>query len=349
MGTTRGVYEFGGACRAAAAAACSTFALLCIAFLLVACGGSRATDDANAHAFDAPRLPYHLELPVRPAALPWIVLPSGSDLNTSFLIVRDALIEAGHAPFIPPVGDATLSARDFSQYLTFQQSSLGPHVHHVVFVTPYVWTIDRIDRFVQTYYPMPAATPIEAGVPYFHFVTTEPLPFALEYLFGNAWWGALESALLYDFARIDADGGGDRVRYASATRSRLAEFGVPIDADTSSVAVLDAVLAQLPRSTGPSTYRPIATLVGLGILLGETVAARDPRIVWTSAEDAMATLYGMRVEGFTDAYLRPIDYVLQVYHVPAERPLRAYAEIVEARVRQIRADGDLSTQQGSRD
>lgn len=297
-----------------------------LAGVLSACGGN------------APRADEPFVVPVLPPALraspsAWTLNepdhPFVGDLPTAVNDVWGELVQAGFEPWDPAEANARGPASDFAHYVTFQEDTSFGVVHHVVFVTAVPWTVDRVDRFLETFYPMPASTPPEAGNPLFHFRGVDPPPFALQYVFGDTWSGWLESALLSSFAEVQAR--PEQVdAWLSITRRRLAELGIAMDGEDD-LAELDAVLSQLPRDE-VSTYHPIGTLAGLGLLVGEALRAERPELRWVRGEDGMATLFALAVDGAPDTYLRPVDFVIQAYHADLDEPLQAYLELAVRRL-----------------
>jgi hypothetical protein len=228
------------------------------------------------------------------------------ELERAFASVRLQVMDHDLTPFDPATANRGHAASDFVFYMTAQESTLSQDVHHVVFVVPGPWTGDRVDRFIQAFYVMPGMTPPEAGVPFFHFVSVDPPPFALQYLYGNAWWGALESLMLADFADMSPDLARIDDYRALATR-RFSEFGLVFDSPEASLASLEYLLASLPRDSDLGSYRPIGTLAGIGLLFGEIVRHQFPEMQWADAQPVMATLFAMRSDEDDDTFLRPID------------------------------------------
>jgi hypothetical protein len=259
------------------------------------------------------------------------------ELERAFASVRLQVIDHGLTPFDPASANRGHAASDFAFYMTTQESTLSQDVHHILFVVPEPWTGDRVDRFIQAYYAMPGMTPREAGVPFFHFVSAEPPPFALQYLFGNAWWGALESLLLADFADMSPD--LNRIdHYRALSIQRFSEFGLVFDTPEASLASLEYLLANLPRDPELGSYRPIGTLAGIGLLFGEVVRHQFPEMHWADAQPVMATLFAMHSDDSEDVYLRPIDYVLQAWQQSPGTPLADYLQLLRSRLNESSAE-----------
>ena len=318
-----------------------SFAGLCLiasATLVVACGGAQSADP-DLVAELAPATPERLYVPDGRLENLRVDIDEDDSLGERFDATWQRLIELGFEPFDPEMANATSPVADFARYLTFQEQLPGVEVHHVVFILDGEWTTDHVDRFIQTYFVIPANTPDDAGVPYFHFVGADELPFEIEYLFGNNSWGQFESATMAGFAELDAS--PDNVyMYVERARFFLNDFGLGIPTGDDAVEFdvvghLDAILNAIPRPEHALDYRPIGTLVAVAVLFGEEIVRRHPDTHWISADDAMATYFGLEVGSGSGNVLRPIDYVLQAYDVRANNPLQAYVELLDIRLREL--------------
>ena len=304
-------------------------AALFAAPLLVACGGTQTPDVQLLPPAIA--TPERYAVPASAQQLADLQLDGIHEMERAFASVRLQLMDHDLTPFDPAAANRGHAASDFAFYMTAQESTLEQDVHHVIFVVPVAWTADRVDRFIQAYYVMPGMTPPEAGVPFFHFVAAEPAPFALAYLFGNAWWGALESLLLADFVDLSPD--LDRIdHYRGVAVERFSQFGLGFESPEASLASLEYLLANLPRDPDSGGYRPIGTLAGIGLLFGEIVRVHFPEMHWADAQPVMATLFAMQSSDSEDVFLRPIDYVLQAWQQAPGTPLADYLQLLRARL-----------------
>lgn len=309
---------------------CARAAAALFAALLVADCGATQTLVVQL-APPAIATPDRYAVPASAQQLADLQLDGIQEMERAFASVRLQLMDHDLTPFDPAAVNRGHAASDFAFYMTAQETSLTHDVHHVVFVVPVAWTTDRVDRFIQAYYVMPGMTPPEAGVPFFHFVTAEPAPFALAYLFGNAWWGALESLLLADFVDLSPD--LDRIdHYRDLASARFSEFGLVFDSPEASLASLEHLLASLPRDPDSGGYRPIGTLAGIGLLFGEVVRVHFPEMQWADAQPVMATLFAMQSSDTQDIFLRPVDYVLQAWQQAPGTPLADYLQLLRARL-----------------
>jgi hypothetical protein len=302
---------------------------LVAALLLNACAGPQSV----ALQLPPPAIltPARYAVPASAQQLANLQLDGIQEMERAFASVRLQLMDHGLTPLDPASANRGHAASDFAFYMTAQESTLTRDVHHVVFVVPAAWTADRVDRFIQAYYVMPGLTPTEAGVPFFHFVAAEPTPFALQYLFGNAWWGALESLLLVDFVDLSPD--LTRIdEYRDLALGRFTEFGLVFDSPEASLASLEYLLANLPRDPDAGGYRPIGTLAGIGLLFGEIVRDNFPEMHWADAQPVMATLFAMQSSEAEDVFLRPIDYVLQAWQQAPGTPLADYLQLLRSRL-----------------
>lgn len=267
--------------------------------------------------------------------MPWLVCPEDGDLQRTYGCARELLMAHNYTPFDPTQINASHSARDFVWYVTAQQDNPAPSIHHVVFAVDGGWSVERVDRFITTFYAMPGNTPPAAGIPYFHFVgVSEEPPAAIRYLFGNHWAGALESRFLHTWSDL-AQSPEDVPACLEVARATLSEFGMLFETPESTVQSLDLVLQNLPAATEDS-YRPVATLMAIGLLLGDLVQQEFPDFEWASGEEVMATQFALRHRDRTDTFLRPIDFILQTWRngSTAGTPAGDYLSLLRQRLRQ---------------
>lgn len=276
-------------------------ALVCAAFVVLAACGSAPQVPEVAFA-----TPAHLTPPAIAVDVARIRLASAPEEAATL-----ALQEAGLDPTAPLLLSGTTAVE-----------ATGADGDAVVFAREAAWTPDAIDAVVRRYYLRPGDDRPEA----FLFATTT-VPERLEYLFGNAWWGVLEARLYAGFA---APGGtpGDPTPYLEHARSVLIEFGAdPTDVFGSAQALLDA----LPRPQ-IANFRPTATLIAIGLLLGDEVQRQHGHLEWVPGEEIMAQHFGLVDRRDANHVLRPIDYALQLYATDIHHGLFAYLELVDVRL-----------------
>lgn len=197
------------------------------------------------------------------------------------------------------------------------------------------WTEPHADALISRLFRVPA-TP---GV-LIHFDTDRELPFALDYRFTNEWYGALEAQLYVALAQ-PAETPGPGAFIDRSTRA-LTAIGLTLDDPRVEVVdELDRLLRALPRPDARSTRAadvPQATLLAIGLLLGEQVIAQIRGTDWLAGETAEAKFYGVAVSGLPNTVVRPIDFVELAWRSDVEQPLRAYLELVAARIAHARTE-----------
>ena len=206
-------------------------------------------------------------------------------------------------------------------------------VHHVVFVTVREWNEEFEDRFIQTFCLMPYTTPTSLGTPVFHFVGNEP-SFSVNYVFGNQWWGMLESAMLVAL-NLDEITPSEMI---SRSVTRLRDFGVTAEGENG-IPHLDQLLAALPRDEDEeSTYVPAGTLNAIGFAFGALLQEQIGGLEWTDDPATMSISYALHVSDFEDTFLRPIDYVYEAYSANSSQALADYAELANIRISALREE-----------
>ncbi len=275
-------------------------------------------------------------MPDRPAdALLGLSARPGLGLEALTAEVRSHLEGASLTVFEPGPEDG-VGAPGYVRYLACQETrDDGPATHHVVFVAAEPWTPESTELFMEAFYLLPASTPPETGAPWFHVVAPEPLPAGVAYLFGNTWSGALESRLFAVLAEPIPDP-NDPEPYVERTREMFAQVGVDTSPGETALAELDRLLAALPRpSEGDTSYRPVATLLAIGLAFSAELRHRHRSLDWVTGDAALARFYALGVRTHEETYLRPIDYVFDAYDSTATAPLAAYEELVRVRLRHL--------------
>ena len=192
----------------------------------------------------------------------------------------------------------------------------------IAIVSTVEWRPETASALLSALYREPGARDPEPAV----FVTAGPRPtFGIRYLFGNDWWARLESELFTAFADPALDP-ADSGPYIAAARRILASYGA------TELAELEAMFDQLPRpGAGDGDYQPVATLLAIGLALGERAEQRHARLAWVPGSEAMARYFALVDDRHDERVLRPIDYVIQLYRTPIHRGLAAYEELVDVR------------------
>jgi hypothetical protein len=202
-----------------------------------------------------------------------------------------------------------------------------PPAHQMVFVHGAPWHGASLAAVLRNNYA--AVSDFEDTEPptWVAFVGPEPLPFALEYLYGSNWWGPLERELYRAFADPSLDPTSPPP-FIEAAEAVLERFGVSMRGDR--FATLDELLASLPRPEDlGTTYQPVATIVAIGLMMGDDLESRYSRLRWVPGEALMARYFALRVS--EDEAIRPIDFVMEAYREPLDHPIRGYAELVSLR------------------
>lgn len=303
-----------------------------LALILAACGGSRALPDPLEHV--VPATPSRLVVSDRAATIDDFVAPESASLRVVTEALWVYLTDRGFAPFDPSAALADSPIRGFASYLTWQEPFIEGDVHHVAFVVTEEWTLARTRAFVDFFVPMPAMTPVQAGAPRFHFVSRYPVPPAAQYVFGNAWYGSLESRLITEFRDAPEDPAQAPV-FAQRIRLVFRQWGIEIPEGRGAIEILDAARAALPAPVEPDGWRPHGTLMAFGLLLGDELSRQLGNLEWTEGQAGLATLYALSVTGAPDAILRPIDFALQTWGAANLTPFAAYRELVAGRVAEV--------------
>jgi hypothetical protein len=227
----------------------------------------------------------------------------------------DAIVAAYHELGVD--ADSRPFVRDL---ILVEAQTSGEDGDEIVFVQHGPWPPSVVSAVLRDYYAV-RVDPPETRV---RIAGTEPAPFALEYLYGEGWWGPLEAALYQALADPSLDR-SDPAPFVAAATNVLEDFGIHLRGDR--YATLDALLASLPRPTDPTTtYQPVATLVAIGLIMGDRLVSRYSRLDWIDGREIMARYFGFSV--VDHGVLRPIDYVMQAYHGEIPRPISRYAELV---------------------
>lgn len=299
--------------------------------LLAGCGGIPGTP-----ARVAPATPVPLLAADEGDPLEGLDLPDSDALDVRAAAVWEHLAHRGVVPYDPSAVLRGSDVADFVRYLTWQETRIEGDVHHVVFVTDGRWDPARVDAFVRFFAAMPARTPARAGAPRFHFVPAQQLPQAIDWLFGGQWYGSLESELLAVLAELPAD--ASRAGEAtSRVRETFARWGIVVPPNDGALPGLDALVAMLPAPLDPDDpWIPRGILVGAGLLLGDALAAGDPGLAWIGADEGLATVFALSVDGDVSTMLRPIDYALLTWRGTNPAPFTAYAELARRRVDEAR-------------
>lgn len=303
-----------------------------ITSLLIACGAPQSVGDDTVLL---PAQPMRLRVPDGADPLLTAALPPDASLDVAYELAWRAAIDAGDMPFHPADALAGEELAGFVRYFTWQQSLLEGDVHHVAFVVVDEWTPSRIEQFTRFFVGMPARTPVRTGAPRFHIVSRYPVPFAVEYLFGNQWWGSLESELYVTLADAPIDP-ATAPATAQLVRSVLQNWGLSVPDDRRAVHALDSIRLLLPVPPPGEQWRPRGTFVALGLLLGDALMAEDSGLAWVAAEQSLATTFAVAVDGDPRLLLRPIDFALEAWGSPNLSPFADYADLANQRVAEAR-------------
>lgn len=203
-------------------------------------------------------------------------------------------------------------------------------LRHLALVAEGEWTVARENALLAAALDAPSGA---GGAPYVHVFAQRPLPYAVEYLFGNAWWGALESEL---FVLLSQGDPSDPEPFVRGARDILRRYGVDVGNARHVVTELDTLLRALPAPDADSDYRPVATLAGIGLVLGDAIRNEHGGLVWVPAEDAMAEFHALEVAESPGTVLRPLDYAMRAWRSEAPAPLAAYADLVGERLDTLR-------------
>ena len=234
---------------------------------------------------------------------------------------------------------ATLGALEpFARVVVAQDPRIGREQHpgeRWFIIAEGPWTDAHADAVISRLFRVP-------GTPgaLVHFDTDEPLPFALEYRFANTWHGQLESQL-YGSLSQSADTPGPNA-FIERSRAALSAFGLTLDDPRVEVVdELDRLLRALPRpqdGVARTADVPQATLLAIGLLLGEQLVAQVRGTEWLAGDTAEAKFYGVAVSGLPNTVVRPIDFVEMAWRSDVQAPLRAYLDLVAARIAHARSE-----------
>jgi hypothetical protein len=199
-----------------------------------------------------------------------------------------------------------------------------PAAREMIFVHAEPWSGGVVAAILRDHYAIRASEGPHVSV---SFVGPHAPPFSLEYLYGDHWWGPLEAELYRAFANPELDPLVPGP-FVDAAAEVLEQFGISLRGDR--FATLDDLLAALPRPTDlGTTYQPVATLVAIGLTMGDGLETRHSRVEWAPGEELMARYFGLRIAG--EDLLRPIDFVMEAYRAPLLAPIQGYAELVSLR------------------
>ncbi len=280
----------------------------------ISCGGS-------SELVESPPLAVAVPAEVEPAPLVLDVAPL-EDLSATTEAVREALVGLGVAT--PEVMELTTEA------VAVQGMAGSPRTRFLVFVNSGEWPSELVDTVLGEFYGVVAGLPGSSGIigppASVAFVGEAEPPFALEYLYSGAWWGALESELYREFANSSLDP-NDPEPFIAISREVLRRYGLTTGGHP--YRTLDRLIAELPRPEEAGvSYQPVATLVAIGLVMGDSLEQRYARVSWVPGYEVMGQYFGLQVG---DEFLRPIDFVIQIYRRPIERAIQDYSELVRGR------------------
>lgn len=223
----------------------------------------------------------------------------------------------------------------FARIVEVFDERTGRRYRHLILVAEEAWSDENVRAVIAALYAVPA----ESDPPtLLHFDSDEPVPFALQYRFGNSWYARLEAALYVALTDDpgDVDGPGP---YVDRSRELLSAYGLLLDnEDVDPIDELDRLLRELPRSD--ESLRPFdlpeATVLAIGLVLGDELQRRLPGVTWAPADESMARYYGLRVEADDQLLLRPIDFAQLAWQSQIDAPARAYTDLVSERVEAAR-------------
>lgn len=223
----------------------------------------------------------------------------------------------------------------FARVLEIEDGRSGRRYRHLFVIAEGDWTDEHVQSVVSALWALPAQNDPPVLV---HFDTDERVPFSLHYRFSNDWFGRLESEL---FAELTADAGGAAgpEPYLQRSRNVLGAYGLLLDhEDIDPIDELDRLLRELPRpSESPRAYdMPEATVLAIGLVLGDELRRQLPGVSWAPADESMAQYYGLRVEADDELLLRPIDFAQLAWQSRVDAPVRAYADLVTERIEAAR-------------
>lgn len=282
--------------------------------LCVSCSGAATVEEPA-------RLELAIPAELEPTPLLLDVVAS-NDLGVTTGEVATALVELGVTS--PELTELSATA------VALEGIGGSPRTRFLVFVNSGQWPGELVGQILGRYYAVVAGLPDADGVvgppASVAFVGDSEPPFAFEYLYSGAWWGALEAELYREFANPELDP-NDPAPFVALARDVLQRYGLPIGGHP--YRALDRLMAELPRPEEPgTTYQPVATLVAVGLVLGDGLERRLERVSWVPGDQVMGQFFGLTVNG---EVLRPIDFAIQIYRRPIEHAIHDYSELVRGR------------------
>ncbi|MCB9521396.1 MAG: hypothetical protein H6698_05745 [Myxococcales bacterium] len=206
--------------------------------------------------------------------------------------------------------------------------------HYLVLVGPVEPTAADVDALVAEAYGIPGRLDTDGRPWRVSVIRPTPAPFPVAYVTSNEWWSLLEASLYSELAGLGANG-GLASDYADVAEATLRRFGIDTEGPREDAAArLDALVAALPRPTaeGELSFAPVATLLAVGLAVGELVRADHARFAWVDADTALARYFGLEAGGAAGPLrLRPIDFVFELYRVPREAGIADYLTLVDER------------------
>ena len=282
--------------------------LLTIAFC-ASCGGSSPTPEP---VLFEPALPAEYARSEAPASFEWDGAESAADRAEEI------------AAWLTDQGAAASTAEYLGGVHIVEASWDVPESRQIFFINDQEWTGSIVAAVLRDHYAVRA----EDGAPVaVSFVGPNAWAFPLDYLYGDNWWGPLEAELYWAFANPDLDPATPEP-FIEAAKEVLERFGLSMRGNR--FTTLDTLLAALPRPENlGTTYQPVATLVAIGLMMGDSLESRYDRVEWVAGAELMARYFGLRIDG--DEGLRPIDFVMEAYRTSLSRPIEGYAELVSLR------------------
>ncbi|MFT6398934.1 MAG: hypothetical protein ACJAYU_003696 [Bradymonadia bacterium] len=270
---------------------------------------------------ELPALAIAVPAELEPAELHLEVAPFG-DITLTTEAVRAALVEQG----------VTVSdVRELGpEAMALQGIGGSPRTRFLVFVNAGEWPSELVDAILGEYYAVVAGLTGPNGIlsppGRVAFVGAAEPPFALQYLYSGAWWGALEAELYREFGNPSLNP-NDSEPFIAIARDVFHRYGLSLGGHP--YRTLDRLMAELPRPEEPgAAYQPVATLVAIGLVLGDSLERRHERVSWVPGAEVMGQYFGLTAG---DDALRPIDFVIQIYRRPIEDSIQDYSELVRGR------------------
>lgn len=276
--------------------------------LTVACGGPRPPDTivfTTPEALQPPRVAFDVDA-IDPGAR------HSGDAERRQQAVLEALDQYALQPQTATRVDGTLAVE-----------ALDAATGHalLLFERANPWTEHSARVLIQHFYHLPGDERLEDIV----FVGAAP-PFAVSYVFSTEWWSLLEARLYNGFSQ-DTLPLDDPTPYIAHSADTLLAFG---GVEGFPVETLQALLDAVPKPEGDQHYRPAATLLAIGLLLGEEIRHRHPRLEWMSGAEAEARYFALGRHG--EVLLRPIDFVILAYQASIENGVAGYVELADIRL-----------------